>query len=69
MRKNYLMLKGRIVQKFGTQKDFAKKIGISEQSVSKKVMGKTQFTQDEILEWCDALSIQPEDITEYFFTP
>ena len=45
---NYDKLKGRIVEKFGSQVAFAKALGISEKTISNKLSGKRYFTQLEI---------------------
>lgn len=64
----YNMLKGRIVQKFGTQGSFAEHIGKTEQTITAKINGRSQFSQEDIIEWCNALDIESEEIGEYFFT-
>ena len=62
-----LNLRGRIIQKYGSQKEFAKRLDITEQTVTAKLNGRSQFTQDDILLWCNALDIIAEDEGEYFF--
>lgn len=62
-----LNLRGRIIQKYGSQKEFAKRLDITEQTVTAKLNGRSQFTQDDILLWCNALDIIAEDVGEYFF--
>lgn len=62
-----LELKGRIVQKFGSQGRFAKHIGKTEQTVTAKLNGRSQFSQDDILEWCNALDIEADEVGRYFF--
>ena len=64
---NYSKLLGRIVEKVGTQKNFAESIGVSERSVSLKLNGKVGWKQDEIAKACKVLSIKDEDIHSYFF--
>ena len=63
----YNKLRGRIVEIFGTQAEFAKKIKKSEQIVTAKLSGNSKFTQDNIIEWCEALNIDQNDIGSYFF--
>ena len=41
----YNKLKGRITELYGTQGNFAKKVGISKNSMSKKLTCKTEFSQ------------------------
>lgn len=40
---SYSKLKGRIVELYGTQTGFAKRLGISKNSISKKLAGKQSF--------------------------
>lgn len=64
----YNKLKGRIVEIFGSQSLFSKRIGLSEQSITAKLAGRSKFSQDDIITWCDALGIDQNDIGLYFFT-
>lgn len=64
----YGKLKGRIEDKFGSQKTFAKVIGLSETSLSKKLNSKNCFTNQEIVKWCNLLEISLSDVDSYFFT-
>lgn len=66
---NYSKLRGRIVEKFGTQIEFAKAIKISERTLSLKLNGKRYFTQNEIAIVTDILNIPENEIPLYFFTP
>lgn len=68
MRFKYNKLKGKIVEVFGTQKDFAKAVGMSEQIVCAKLDGRSRFTQENIITWCKALDIDQNEIGLYFFT-
>ena len=63
----YAKLKGRIIEKFGTQGEFAKEIGISEVALSKKMNCKTSFSKDDIQKWCEKLDIDVSEIGSYFF--
>ena len=64
---NYAKLLGRIVEKVGTQGNFAEKMGLSERSVSLKLNGRVGWKQSEITKACEVLSINDEDIPAYFF--
>lgn len=64
----YNKLRGRIVEKYGSQNKFADRIGISKQSVSLKMNGKTEFSQNDIDVWANALDIEREQYVEFFFT-
>ena len=60
------MLKAKIVEKGESQKSVAMAIGISENSLSRKIAGKREFRLSEVLKLCDFLKIDnPIDI---FFT-
>lgn len=67
MAKEYSKLRGRIVEMFGTQSEFAGKIGASEQTITNKLAGKSQFSQDDIILWCNVLGIAAGDVGDYFF--
>lgn len=63
----YNKLRGRIVEIYGSQVEFAKKIGQSEQIITAKLAGRSSFTQDNIITWSEALDIDQNDIGNYFF--
>lgn len=65
---NYDKLKGRIVEKFGTQMAFSKALGVSERTLSLKLNNRIFFTQDEISKCSNLLDISMSDIQDYFFT-
>lgn len=64
----YNKLRGRIVEKFGTQEKFAKAVGISENALSKKMQCKTGISQSDIAQWSKLLDISVSEYGEYFFT-
>ena len=63
----YNKLRGRIIEKYGSQSKFADKIGITKQSLSKKMNCKIGFSQEDIVLWGDLLDITPGEYSEYFF--
>lgn len=63
----YQKLKGKIVEKFGTQERFAEEISRTQQTVTNKLSGKTSFSLDDVVLWKDALEIADDEISEYFF--
>ena len=65
---DYSRLRGKIVEKFGSQVAFASAIKMSTNSLSNKLVGKRAFTQDEIEAICDALDVPVMEIGNYFFT-
>lgn len=66
---DYSRLKGRIVEKYGTQSNFVKAFGISENSFSLKMNNKSRFNSDDIIKMTEMLDIEKEDVGTYFFTP
>lgn len=68
MKSNYNKLRGRIVEIYGSQKMFSKEINLSEQSITAKLNGRSDFSKDDILKWSDALRLSSEEIGAYFFT-
>lgn len=60
-------IRGKIIEKFGSQKNFSKAVGLSEQSVTAKLSGKTDLSQDDMQKWAEALEIKKSEIGDYFF--
>lgn len=61
-------LRGRIIEKFGSQNAFAAATNRSISFVSQYLNGKVCLDQKTIDEWADALDISVDDIPVYFFT-
>ena len=66
---NYNKLRGKIIEKFGTQSAFSKAMRVSERTLSLKLNGRIYFGQDEIALAIELLGISQEEIQVYFFTP
>lgn len=64
---DYSKLSGRIVEKFGTQYNFALALGLSERSLSLKLNNKVDWRSKEIAQACQELDINEDDVGEYFF--
>lgn len=64
---DYKKLLGRIVEKVGTQSNFAKLMELSERTISLKLNGKVGWKQSEIAKACEVLAIEDCDIPIYFF--
>ena len=60
-------VRGKVFEKFGSQRRFAEEINKSEKTISKKLHGKTFLNQSEIDIYCKALDIETNDIPQYFF--
>lgn len=67
MEYSYNKLRGKIVEKYGTQERFAEALGMTKQGLSLKMTGKTEFSQRDVTKWCDLLDISQDQIGEYFF--
>lgn len=65
---DYRKLRGRIKEKFGTQSEFSKKLGLSEVSVSNKLNNIVDWGQEEMENAISILEIPNTDIRAYFFT-
>lgn len=64
---DYSKLNGRITEKFKMQANFAKKLGLSEHTLSKKLTNKSTWKQDEIDNAVNLLELSSDDIPAYFF--
>ena len=64
---NYAKLKGRIVEKYGTQGRFAEELGVAQNTVSRKLNGENSFTRNDMLIWAELLEIDRSKIGSYFF--
>ena len=58
---DYSKLKGRIKEKYGSQQDFAKAIGLSEKNISDKLNNKSYWKQSDIDAATELLGIKKED--------
>lgn len=65
---DYSKLRGKIVEKFGTQTEFSKAMNLSERTMSLKLNGRRAWKQDEICRAVGLLELSNEDIQDYFFT-
>lgn len=68
MNYDYSKLRGRIVEYYGKQSDFAKSLNLSNVSLNKKLNNRVKFTQDEIRIMIDRLNIKKVEVEDYFFT-
>lgn len=64
---DYSKLRGKIIEKFGNNSNFANKLGISERTLSLKLHNKIAFKQTEIDNAVNLLEIPITEIPEYFF--
>lgn len=64
---DYSKLKGKIVEVFGSQQDFAKAMDWSERTLSLKINGKRSWKQTDIMRAIELLHLSESDIQDYFF--
>lgn len=69
MSNNYSKLAGRIVEKFGTQYNFAMAMKLSERSISLKMNNKVPWKDFEMVKASELLEIDVSQMHKYFFTP
>ena len=65
---DYSKLKGKIVEKCGTQKKFAEKMQLSERTLTLKLSGQVEWKQSEIIRAQSILGLREEEILSIFFT-
>lgn len=65
---NYSKLKGKIIEVYGSQKDFAAALKKDSATISQKLSGKIQWKREEIVDVCSVLNIPLEEVSEYFFS-
>ena len=63
----YNKLRGRIIEKYGSMKVFAAAIGLSLNSLSRKLNNKVDISREEIVFWAELLDIPAEEYGAYFF--
>ncbi len=66
---DYSLLRGKIKEKIGTERDFAAILGITPPALCSRLNNKTDFTPSEILKTQKILLFTKAEIGEYFFTP
>ena len=68
MTKDFSRLSGKIVEKYGTQYNFAIAIGLSVRSLSLKLNKRVGWRDEEIERAVQLLGLDINDIPAYFFT-
>lgn len=66
-RNEYPKLRGKILEKFGRNRDFAIAMEMNPGSLSSKLTDKTEWTRVEIVKACGLLEIPLEEAHQYFF--
>ena len=65
---DYSKLRGRIKEKFGSEREFAKALGISAPTLSSKLNNTTDWTSDQVLISCELLDIEPAEMSIFFYS-
>lgn len=65
---DYSKLNGKIAEVCGTQLNFARRMGLSERSVSLKINNKVPWKQQEMSKAAQILGFSMAEIQLYFFT-
>ena len=60
-------LRGKIIELYGSQQEFSSVIGRSQQTITAKLAGRSKFSQDDIVDWSNALHLTESQVGEYFF--
>ncbi len=55
-------LKARIIEKFGSQADFAQAVGNFEPVISRVIRGRTFLSDEDQIRWAELLDCKPADI-------
>ena len=64
---SYAKLRGRIVEKFGSQSAFAAEMGWRDALLSAKLNNKREWAFPEVMSACKLLEIPPSEAHLYFF--
>lgn len=64
---NYRYLKGKIIEKCGSQNKFAECLDISKQALSNKMNSKTSFSQEQIIQSKEILGLNDSELVKCFF--
>lgn len=67
MKFNYNLLNNRIAQVCESQQEFARRLGISFDTLQKKLIGTDEFSASEIQKGIELLSIPLNNIDELYF--
>jgi plasmid maintenance system antidote protein VapI len=63
---NYNFLKGKIVEKCGSQSKFAELLGITPQELTKKLSNKASFTQSQMFKSKEILGLNDSEVVKAF---
>lgn len=64
---DYRKLRGLIREKYGTESEFSRAVGIGRTTLSQKLNNASDFSRSEIVKICETLEIETAEIPAYFF--
>lgn len=67
MGRDYFELRLKIRGKYHKMSDFAKAMGMTSATLSKKLMGESEWKREEMVKAAELLDLSPEDILRIFF--
>lgn len=67
MVKTFPKLRGRIIEKFGSQVAFAQEVGSTDVTITNKLNGRYDISMPDIIKWSKALEITKDEVGSYFF--
>jgi transcriptional regulator with XRE-family HTH domain len=62
-------LAGRIKERYGSQAALAAEMGMAESAFSNRMNNRVHFDTDEMLDLCQRLGIEPDEVVLFFLTP
>lgn len=65
---DYSKLRGKIREVFGTQEEFARAMGMSPVTLSKRLNNQVDWSREEMDRACELLGVPLEEVPLYFFT-
>ena len=64
---DYSKLRGKIVEKYGSQYNFAKAMNIGNSTLTQKMTNKAEWSQREMTKALSLLEVDSKEVERYFF--
>ena len=64
----FAKLRGAIRERYETEYEFARHVGMTRDTLGRKLNGKSEFTLPEMEQVLEALAIPKRDVYDYFFS-
>lgn len=65
---DYSKLRGKIVEKYGSQYNFAKAMNIGNSTLTQKMTNKAEWSQREMTKALSLLEVDSKEVERYFFS-